>query len=528
MKKGKNILTGVVIVILLAAIMTTALVAGYKFVTFINRDTEEKFHEVAEKANDTSKDKLGFDFLSLVGKEEKEELRFEYDVQNTRTYTGKKIYEKAGIIYNDSGEYLTDFIQGDGYSIYMITDVDHKYGVFDIDNTSYLVNADLEIMLTLEDCDNILINYEGTFIYYENHEGLFRYNIESGESAKVANRTYNYLMSPDGKTVVFSEYGIDKSGLYVQGMDGEKRLIDDAKGEYFAVKGVSNDGNTVFYKKGNWLYCYHDGKIKKLSNGYIRECLFDRECSQILFRTDKKTYYYKPGDKKARKLVKDDGYGKIDILSPYQDLDTIYLDSRIIDTDCFSDAIIIRALKNTYCFDGYEPETVTLNRGEYVTYAGIYDGTPTCIYNTDGNLMKSVYRDGTVEKEIIVKDVSMFSDNIAMTDDLSEGIYTVYSGGYDVINGHVITGFDLNGKNGVEIHTGNHRATSIIWSSVFNRFYYILNDKLYSTNGDGSDNKLIMEHCQYFGYIPNHDSPILANDDGVTFLVIGDEILKVD
>ena len=91
MKKGKNILTGVVIVILLAAIMTTALVAGYKFVTFINRDTEEKFHEVAEKANDTSKDKLGFDFLSLVGKEEKEELRFEYDVQNTRTYTGKKI-----------------------------------------------------------------------------------------------------------------------------------------------------------------------------------------------------------------------------------------------------------------------------------------------------------------------------------------------------------------------------------------------------------------------------------------------------
>ena len=80
MKKGKGLLTGLLLVLVMAAIITGSLVAGYKFITTINKDAKRRFEEVSKNIESASKEKLGIsldqhlgiDETKLLGYEEKE------------------------------------------------------------------------------------------------------------------------------------------------------------------------------------------------------------------------------------------------------------------------------------------------------------------------------------------------------------------------------------------------------------------------------------------------------------------------
>ena len=57
MKKGKGFFTGLILVVVMAAIITGSLVAGYKFITTINKDAKKRFEEVSKNIESASKEK---------------------------------------------------------------------------------------------------------------------------------------------------------------------------------------------------------------------------------------------------------------------------------------------------------------------------------------------------------------------------------------------------------------------------------------------------------------------------------------
>ncbi len=532
MKKGKNILTGFLLVFLIAAVITTALVAGYKFVTLTNKDAEEKFKEIAKKVDDKSEEQLGIDVSSLL--EEEVEEPFVYSDQNTRTYDGKKLYESYGYIFNDSGEVLKDFYDEERYSLNMEFDVDRKYGVFVLDRQCFLVNSDLEVTVIADRCDGVKICYEGTYICFEATDGIYLYNIETAEKTLISKDGMYPCVSPDGRTVSYFRskgYSSNKVEMCISSLGRQEEIIDSVDG-YGIMRAVSNDGNTVYYEKvidrgARSLRCYHNGNIKELKKGLTDNCYFDRGCKTILFCKDDSTYFYDPDLQKVKIVIKYDPINSLDIFASYCDYKTNYNNNTIIDTDCFSDVIILKTDNAIYGLKGHIPEPAKLSDERYRSRTLMTKEGPTCIYDTsEGNLIMAVYKDGKVESRVILDGLRIYSSYV-MNNDFTEGWCSSLRYGTESKFSHSIARFKPD-ESPIEVAgLGDEKVDEMTWDPLFERVYYSVDKSLYCFNPDNGETNFLISNCRLWQYNLKPDEPIeLRDEDGYLCIIINNKIYK--
>lgn len=546
MKKGKSLLTRLGIMALMAAIIIGALVAGYKFVAYTNKDAEEKFIEVAKQVDDAAEDKLGIDVSPIVEVMEEngdEDEYFVYRDRSSRTYSGKRLYEKYGYIYNDTGEVLEVFAEDTELGLLMSFDIDRKYGVFVKDGKCYLVSADLEYLVISDDCDSANICYEGTYVCLETSTGIYLYNIETGEKRMVASEGGDACISPDGRTVFFekslSDIGLNYE-LYVAGIDRDTVLVDSNEGSCNA-RAVSNDGNTLFYnmdddQSKSVLYCMHDGKknrvMKEENDGYY---YFDRDNRTVLLKYNRSAYHYNSEKDRLRKLVEEESVNSVDVFGSYCYYSDACSEDYFIDTDRLSDVIMLQTEKAIYCLEGTTPKTVKLSDYCKGPKTAMTTDGPVCfVLEGFGELVKYVYRNGVVERIVVNKLV--LADEYILNNDLSKGwfcgrAYVDEKLGYfiaefdtDIINykfaNYTYPDYSIIGAIDVE------NIENILWDSMFEKCYIVADRILYSVDlKDGTISPLRVS-CAYKDYKRELTDPLEFYNSRDTYILINNELYK--
>ena len=241
MKKGKGLLTGILLVLVMAAIITGSLVAGYKFITTINKDAKRRFEEVSKNIESASKEKLGISLDKHLGIDETKLLG--YEEKEKRNYQGARIYECNSYIFNDRGDVLTDFFKEDSYGLPIRFDADRKYAVLQDRGDCYLIDSDLNYTRIARDCAYCGINFEGTYAFYTSSSGVCLYEIENKKEIQIDDSGFDACISPNGKMLCYIKYqsGGD-TGIYVAGIDKEPEWIDMTDTGFFHPYAVSDDG----------------------------------------------------------------------------------------------------------------------------------------------------------------------------------------------------------------------------------------------------------------------------------------------
>jgi hypothetical protein len=511
-----------IIIIALAAVITLALVLGYRFLKFTNGPAANKMKDIVRYT-------FGLGDDSDLNKEP-----YEYKQQSSRTYKGKKLYQSCGYIYNDSGEVLADYQVGNSYGLQISFDIDRKRGVFINDSKGYIINADLGIEKTIDNCNYITICYEGDYVCYSQEGTLYIYDVMTREESRITDEEtagFNPTLSPDGRTVLFTSLKKGTDVLYIGGLDRDVTEIATADEKTsFYTRAVSDDGLTCYYEcrygDEDGIYVYYDGKMTKISTRRSSSCYFDRECKKILVSDDKEAFYYDTSLKERVVLV-DKGYSRyINIFGTDFCQSDIFEGMYIVDTNSFSDVAMISTGEEVYALQGDKPKAVLLAEDVIFPRYGITAEGPVCIYKDDEKLMKSVNINGEAVKTEIISDVSRM-DNLVMTEDLSAGYYDQGENNDEGAYSDFLYSFKVGEEPKRIKEIGNNIFEPVRWDKFTKKCYYISNGNLYSMNNDGTDEKLIGEGFSSFTFFFGGDEvPVIEDADRAEYLIIGGEVYK--
>jgi hypothetical protein len=528
MKKGKGFFTGLVLTLLIAAIITGSLVAGYKFITYINRDAKKKFEEVAKNIEVTGKEKLGISLDDHFGIDESKLLG--YEEKEKRNYQGPRLYECSSYIFNDRGEVLTDFFETNSYGLNVSFDADRKYGVLRKDGDCYLVDAELNYTKITSDCAYFGINFEGTHLFYCNANKVCIYDIENKKEILIDNSGFNACISPNGKVVSYIKY---RSGgdveVYIAGIDMEPKSIDITDKGFFDPIAVSDDGNSAFFEavdtsEGDGLFCYDNGERYKICKNYTHSLYFDRNCQKALFYFDNKVRYF---DVFTNAVVDLNIDGHISEMLAYGDYKCNIgggYRTAILDSSNFENSIIIKTYDDVYTVDGIIPEAVLLSLG-YTNNFGVSKEGPTCVFKRDDTIIKSVCKDGEVTETIFAEPVSYLSYGI-MNDEFNEGYFIMREEVGDESTYNLYCYKEGKPREFVA-DCGDEGYDAICWDKFFKKCYYISGGKLYSRSDDTGEIKLIAESCSTFAYIYSEDKiPCFKDESSKEFVVINDTVYE--
>ena len=511
-----------ILIIVLAAIFPLALVLGYRFLKFTNTPAADKIEDIVKYT-------FGFGDDSDLNKDP-----YVYKQQSSRNYKGKKLYQSCGYIYNDSGEILDDYHEGNSYGLQISFDIDRKRGVFIDDSKGYIINADLGVEKTIENCSGITICYEGDYVCYSQEGILYLYDVKTREETRITEEKtagFNPVLSPDGRTVLFTSLKKGTDVLCIGGLDRDVTEIvtADEKTSIY-TRAVSDDGITCYYEcrygDEEGIFVYYDGKMTRISTRRSSSCYFDRECKTILVSDDKEAFYYDT-TLKERVVLVDKGYNRyINIFGTGFCQTDIFEGMYIVDTNSFSDVAMISTGEEVYAMQGDKPKAVLLAENVIFPRYGITSEGPVCIYRDDEKLMKSVNINGEAVKTEILSDVSNM-DNLEMTEDLSEGYFDQAEMSDELEYTHYLYGFKVGEEPKRIKEIGNSVFEPVRWDKFTKKCYYISNGNLYSMNDDGTDEKLIGEGFSSFTFFFGGDEvPVVEDADRAEYLIIGGEVYK--
>lgn len=190
-----------------------------------------------------------------------------YSSQDLISKTSDAIYDKIWISKDKKLIFFPDKMTGESYyNIYYRylngNDEEHK---MDTDVISYVISDDGKTVVYLKD----------------NNLSLYRYSVDKDEKEKLCSGVKNYSVSIDFKKVAILD---DNENFFCFDMYGEKDKIDRGVQEvYFADEHL----DTMYYTKGGTLYKKQPGQEKeKISDGV----------SAILCVCDNGDIYYKKDD----------------------------------------------------------------------------------------------------------------------------------------------------------------------------------------------------------------------------------------
>ena len=538
-KKGNGFLVGLLLVVLMAAIITGSLFAGYKFLRYIDKDAAQKIDEVVKDVEE----KTGIEFPSpetdpdkkSASKGQSSKKPYEYTKPNERAYDGTRLYESYSYIYNDKGEVLTNFAEKDCYGLDVRFDADRKHGIFMKYENCYLVNADLSFKQIASKCSYAGISFDGTYAYYySSAAGLWLYNIETGEETLVSETGYRPCISPDGKTLAYYVYSLNgEKGLCIGGIGREETIIDSCENGFYTPYAVSNDGKTVYYimssGNDNGFYCINNNKPKRLISSYPYDCYFDRECKKVIYNDSDSAYYYDTDCKEPVLLTDASKY--MDIMIYGAEVCRLEMSGEwgIVDTDSFSDVAMILAGDYTFCLEGKTPSVVCLREDGYAAKCDITADGPVCVYRDrdTGNYIKASYKDGKVEIDENFMEASV-TEEFEFYNDFTEGYFSKF----EMVGQSDYTHKLYYYKDGEEpvciSDLGKNSFECIRWDNLFKKCYYISDGELYSINEKGTVIKLDMDNCDNFTFITFGDDAVHFEDSkNNEYLIVDGNIFEL-
>ena len=535
MKNKRNLGVGIVLVVVLAALFTSAIYAGYKVVTYLNKDVDDQFRAVGQLVEDKAKDYCGIDLSQI--KETFEGPPYVYKKQGTRNYDGPRIYESYGYIYNDQGKVLTDFYEKDGYGLYISFNADRSEAVFNINGKCYYINGDLEYTLVSDDCSDSCINYEGGYIAYNSGAELRLYEIATGEETVLARTGFNSCISPNGKTVSYYSFSGTNAQVYVGGISVKTHAVSSSSSGYYTPTAVSDDGKVVYYELSNdktrdGFYCSDDGVEKKIASGYLRGAHFTRDCKQALVSTSKHVSYYRPGMDKAENLS---------IFGILRDLEffgvsagvnrqMVFEPMYILDTDCFSDVSMVTTGEKTYCLQGDVIPSEVLLRNEGANSHDTFTSEgPISIYLTEGEAKKVRILDGKAVREDYFTWENGKIKQIFTSDDFSECVFIAMEKNEqnaDIYNLY----YYHEGKKPVFIAETTYNSNIMVkWDQLTEKWYYISQNTLYSADRRFKEKTVVCDSCDHFDFRNYGDQAmVFADTDGKLHVLINDMILDLE
>lgn len=546
MKNGKNS-GGVVIGIGIAALMLVSSTLGYKFITAVNPKVDETF-------NNTLKDTFGIeidreveqkpvddgnkgsdigtgDVIAGEGPDSYQKIvsnkPYTYKSQNTRTYTGTTIHTSETYLYNSKGKVVDQFYNEDDLSLSISMNVDESEAIVLKDKTLYYVDADLNIRIITENVEGAGMCYEGGYFYYtvlpESYlREVYIYDVAAGSATKVAETNLNNVaISPDGQTVAYFNYITEKE-LYTCKLGEEPKLV--YSGLRTTPITVSNDGQTVYFEsidENDGIYCYYRGKSIKISKEYAYNAFFDRDCKQILFEEPGKVKYYKAGDTVALPLF-DSSYMDYDVCNVKKQRTDMSLGHYIIDTDSFSDVLVIYDYMNYFALKGDTPVLFPIASEEdnmHGVIVTIGEDGPVSYYEKDSILYRADY-DGTYMVETPITGEGQYPSNKTMSASGDEIWYTIY-------NDPSIY-YCKEGQDPIEVADGaSGFSFNLQWNPHDGKCYYIKEGKLYSVydSEDTIESYDLDIDIKEFGYTHYDEKNIVIKDaDGNGFVLLSGQL----
>ncbi len=549
---------GVFIGIAIAILMLISTTGGYKFVTAVNPEADQKFNEIAM-------DKLGIDLTKnrkpAVTKPDKPDTEdpavdltvpdekgntddiagntsgsfeqlvksqpYTYKSQNTRSYNGTTISTAGCYIYNSDGKVIDEFYEDDLFQLSLSMDVDHSEAVLVDDDTLYYIDADLNMTVIGQNIESAGMCYEGGFFYYTQAGGdfmrdIYIYDVARGEATKVGETTIdNVAISPDGQTVAYFHYRAVKE-LCVSSIGGEPVVLrSDLRISPIAV---SNGGDTVFYEsqdENDGVYCYNGGKDTKISKEYAYTCFFDRDCRQIIFEEPGTIKYYRAGDKSTITLF-DSSYMNYTICNVSYQKPTRYYNHYIVDTDCFADVLLIDDYSDYYVLKGETPVLFPIATSDMAMYginATITENGPASYYTNDSILYRADY-DGInmVPTAVTVQDQYVYYKTASK--DLKDMWYSLYN------DSHIY--YKAQGQDPVAVADGlSGILFNLQWNPLDGKCYYIKEKKLYSVGTTSGTEESYDIDIDTFSFARGDDEVLcIDGTDGQEYILLFGRLYK--
>ena len=546
MSNGKNS-GGVVIGIGIAALMVVSSTLGYKFITAVSPKVDETFNSTLKdtfgievtrdvkenpeedgKGTDTSDVETGDD-VAGEGPDSYQKIvsnkPYTYKSQNTRTYTGTTIHTTETYLYNSEGKVLDRFYNEDDLSLPISMNVDASEAIVLKDKTLYYIDADLNVKIIAEKVEGAGMCYEGGYFYYttlsESYmRDVYIYDVAAGSATKVAETNLNNVaISPDGQTVAYFNYITEKE-LYTCKIGGEPKLV--YSGLRTTPITVSNDGDTVYFEsidENDGIYCYNRGQSIKISKEYAYNAFFDRDCKQILFEEPGKVKYYKAGDTVALPLF-DSSYMEYNVCNAKKQRTDMSLGHYIIDTDSFSDVLVIYDYENYFTLKGDTPVLFPIassKDGMHAIAPTIGENGPVCYYEKDCILYRADY-DGTYMVETAITEEGKFLYDKVVSDSGDEVWFKVYS--------DPAIYYCKKGQDPVKVADGlSDKLFNFKWNPQDGKCYYIKEGKLYSVYDSVDTIESYDIDIKEFGY-PHYNEKVICIVDtsGKEFVLLSGEL----
>ena len=420
-----------------------------------------------------------------------------------------KILEVEGVIYNDAGDYLEGMYAEDETYYRFSYNKDHSAGAFvDGRENALYVSTDLQTVPVKSDALWAGISYNGEYMYVfsrvdYNYE-LSLVNIKSGKTYVIDDDAYHSIaLSPDGTKVAYMKYSDDYSCkyLYIAGIDMEAELIClDVDG----VRAISDDGSTVFYEVYDEdynakEYVWHDGKEIELTpkrSGYF---LFNRDCTETIYKNGEINYYYKSGMDEPKAI--DCAYFYKIVMDVYKESsDAEGYDGIVYDTDTFAGGLIHDGDGNVYLINDDYTLTKLGHNYNYVAFHAKRTDKDIYIVEDDKELIR-YERDasGKLERKKLLGDVNI--DEVEINDDASIVWCYYYESGKTVL-----CSIDENGEiTAISDKDENMDIRKMYWDSDTQKLYMYGDNTLTALSKDG-EQEVISKKCKRLSK-DNYDYP---------------------
>lgn len=430
-----------------------------------------------------------------------------------------KILEVEGVIYNDAGNSIDGLYGEDDDYIYSTFSYnkDHSAGALvDGRGNALYVNKDLQTipMKTNALWTGISFNGEYMFVVFriDYNYGLSLINIKSNKEYLIDDDVYYSLaLSPDGTKIAYLKYTEDYSKeLYIAGTDMETKLICSDVDDVMAI---SDDGTTVYYEVydeeyNTMEYVWHDGKETLLTPKHMGYFLFNRDCTEAIYKDSDVNYYYKAGMDEPKALDCAEFY-KIAM-----DVDkgcgtSGENDVVIYDTDTFEGGVIQDSENDVYLIEADYTLTKLGNNYHSIAFHARHSDKDVYIVENDKELIR-YERDalGKLESKKILGDVNI--DKVEINDDAS--IIWCF---YIQAGKPVLCSIDENGETAIISDTDEERYINKMYWDSDTQKVYIQHDKniLIAISKEGEQEeisrkcqRLTMDHYYYPGIISFTDS----------------------
>lgn len=415
------------------------------------------------------------------------------------------------VIYNDA--LLEDTIQGDVSYCYCESSMNGAvYALISNDDTLYLID-DKDVKSVAYDVLDFELSYSGSSLVYSDNEGnISLYDRASDKKEKIARECslddksgYYLCISPDGKSVAFSEYYDGEYVMYAHS-GGEKNRIarnliplsvsDGAEG-YFACD-----------KNYNLYYVDKDGEKEKLCSSYYGTCYLNAAGTEIIYteRVDEvmKYYYFIVGGEKTR--INDSS--SFPLVHVYYPRNTMYRSKSgnsiyVVPSGTLANgSVYLHESTN----DGYNDSSNVL----FVNDSGEKESIPcsasySWFYNygyylNNGTLIcyNKIYRNGS-EEDVKIENMidAVFVNN-------GQNVY--YTRFEEITGTRNLYYSDINGRNEVKLYNDISRDDYSL--QAYNDKYLLLNtgNNLYIFDNDGEKHLLTDEYAHVFNDVMSNQT----------------------